>query len=243
MSWALAAGAAIPLGTSIYKGIKGAQQIKASNDILARDPGYQMNQGVLDNAKTVSDFYGNYQLPGYNQDVNNINSTFNGAFTAGKQGATSGADVQDLATRMAYGKNQAFNQLGQQNAQGKQGAFGQYLNAQAAAGQEYVNKNQFENERYQALLKQKAALTQAGAENIYGAIDSGAQIASKLIQTKLDQGKSDDNNGLSSVNSGGTTGAAAYNKWFYPNGSLRFDASGNPIQPVMDKSQPPSFNY
>lgn len=183
MAWVSIAVAAAPI---VYKGIKGISQSSKANGLNPINPGYQMNQGVIDNARTLSDYYGNYQLPGYSQMENGIDNNFQNAFSAGVQGATSGADVMDLATRMAYGKNQAFNQLGVQNAQGKQSALSAYLNANAAAGQEYVNKNAYDRDMYQGQVREKAALTQAGAENTYGAIDQLAGLGAKYGFSQLD---------------------------------------------------------
>lgn len=161
----------VTLAAAGYKTFKGLQQSSEANAMHPTNPGYEMNRGVLSNAKTLSDNYGNYQLPGYSLMKSNIDSNYGSAFHNGVQGATSGGDVLDLATKMAYGKNQALNQLGIQSAQGKQAAFGDYLNGQAAAGQEYQNKNLYDRGQYDAALKQKAALTQAGATNTYGGID------------------------------------------------------------------------
>lgn len=184
MAWIAVAGTVISAAPAVYKAIKGIGQTNAANRMHPVNPGYQMNQGVIDNAKTLSDQYGNYQLPGYSQDVNNINSTGQNEFANGVQGATSGADVLDLAVKTAYAKNQAFNRLGQENAQGKQSMLGAYLDANAAAGQQYVEKNAYDRDQYNAALKQKAALTQAGAENTYGAVDQLAGLASKYTFSK-----------------------------------------------------------
>lgn len=202
------------------------------------NPGYQVNQGVINNAKTLSDEYGNYQLPGMGQRVNTINNTFQGAFDQGKQGATSGADVLDLATRMAYGKNEAFNQLGQENAQGKQSMLGAYLNANAAAGQEYTNKNAYDRDQYNSQLKQKAALTQAGAENTYGAVDQLAGAASKFVFSQAPDSNDTTDGTKSGIGNAGSR--AAYNKYFYPNGTPKFDANGNSVGPVMYQGTPGS---
>lgn len=238
MAWIAVVGAAVSAAPAIYKGIKGISQTNKANGMNPVNPGYQVNQGVINNAKTLSDEYGNYSLPGYSQDVNNINKTFQGAFDQGKQGATSGADVLDLATRMAYGKNEAFNQLGQENAQGKQSMLGAYLSANAAAGQEYTNKNAYDRDQYNAQLKQKAALTQAGAENTYGAIDQLAGAAGKYAFSQAGDG-SDTSDGTK-TGIGNAATRAAYNKYYYPNGTPKFDANGNPIGPVMSQVTPGS---
>lgn len=203
------------------------------------NPGYQMNQGVIDNAKTLSDQYGNYQLPGYSQRAGAINSGFQSAFDTGKQGATSGGDILDLATRMAYGKNQAFNQLGEENSQGKQSMLGAYLDANARAGQEFTNKNAYDRDQYAGQLKEKAALTQAGAENTYGAVDQLAGAAGKFAFSQVGDNADDTTDGKKS-GLGNPAIRKAYNDRYYPNGSPRFDAAGNPIPPVMFQGTPGS---
>lgn len=188
MAWALVAGAAISGGVAAYKGIKGAQQTREANDLARQNPGFRVNQNVIDNAKTLSDYYGNYQLPGYGQLAGNINSSYASAFGNGVKGASSSNDILDLATKMAYGKNQAFNQLGVQNAQGKQSAMDASLNANVAAGQQYQDQNAYDRDQYQQQLRQKAALTQAGAENTYGAIDQIAGAAGKFAFSQAGTG-------------------------------------------------------
>lgn len=218
------------------------QQNKA-NALKPQNPGYQINQGVIDNAKTLSDQYGNYHLPGYSQMSDTINRNYADAFSRGSQGATSSADVLDLATKMAYGKNSGDNQLNVENAQGKQGLLGSYLDANEAAGREYQGANAYDRDMYQQQLKEKAALDQAGATNEFGAFDQIAGAASKGLNATLN-GK--DNDGTDG-SGGGPNGSAVspqqrgiYNKYFYPNGSPRFDANGNPISSDMWQGTPGS---
>lgn len=184
MAWVAVVGITAAVAPSIYKGIKGISQSSKANGLHPVNPGYQVNRGVIDNARTLSDVYGNYQTPGYAAMQGNINTNFQDAFDSGVQGATSGADVLDLATRMAYGKNKALNDLGQQSAAGKQGALGAYLNANAAAGQEYQNQNAYDRDQYNGQLREKAALTQAGEQNTFGAVDQLAGVASKYAFSK-----------------------------------------------------------
>jgi hypothetical protein len=210
MAW-VAIGVASAVAPAIYKGIKGISQSNQANNMHPINPGYRVNQSVIDNARTLSDQYGNYQLPGYSQMAGNINTNFQDAFDSGKQGATSGADIMDLATRVAYGKNQAFNQLGEENAQGKQSLLGSYLNANAAAGQEYQNKNAYDRDQYNAQLKEKAALTQAGAQNEFGAIDQLASVGSKFAFSAAKK------NGTDTIGMDNTNNdqiSDAYKKWF-----------------------------
>lgn len=215
----------------MYKAVKGIGQSNQANAIKPINPGFQMNQGVIDNAKTLSDYYGNYQLPGYSKMLDNINNNYASSFAGGVQGATSGGDVLDLASKMAFGKNTALNQLGVQNAHGKQGALGDYLTANAAAGQQYQDQNAYERDQYDKQVRAKAALTQAGAQNTYGAVDQLAGTAGKMLtgmgetpSTKTTDGSLD------------PQAVAIYNKYLYPNGTPKFDNRGNPIAPDMSGS-------
>lgn len=175
------AGAALGLVPAAFKFFSGRKQIKQGRAINAINPGFQMNTGVIDNARILQDRYTNYQMPGYGQAMNNLQTNFANAYSQGVQGASSGGDVLDLATRLAYGQNQATNNLAMQTAQGRDNALNQYLNANVAAGQEYVNKNIYDRQEYEKRLAEKAALMQSGNENIYGALDQVAQLGSRAL--------------------------------------------------------------
>jgi hypothetical protein len=233
LAWFLVGAAVVSAAPAIYRGIKGISQTNQANALKPADPGFQMNQGVIDNAKTLSDYYGNYNLPGYSKMLDNVNSNYQTSFENGVQGATSGGDVLDLASKMAFGKNQALNNLGVQTAQGKQAALGDYLQANAQAGQQYQDKNSYERDQYDKQVRAKAALTQAGAQNTYGAVDQLAGTAGKLLT-----GMGDSSTDKTTVNGGLDKNASStYNKYFYPNGSPKFDKMGNQLQPDMSSSQ------
>lgn len=178
------AGGVIGLAPSLFKLFSGASQKKQANAINPVNPGYQVNQNIIDNANILKNRYLNYTLPGYGQAQDNINRGYQYAFSKGVQGASSGGDVADLAAKLAYGKNVAQNQLEAQNAQGKEGALMPYIDASAAAGQQYQQKNAYDIDQYNQQLKQKAALTQAGNTNEYNALDSGASVLSSYLNPK-----------------------------------------------------------
>lgn len=190
----LLAAAGISLLPSAFKAVSGIFQSNKAGKLNPIDPGYQVNQNVIDNARILSDRYTNYQIPGYNQALQNINSTGQTAFGNAVQGASSSGDILDAATKIAYGQNQSTNQLAVQNAQGKEGALQDYLGANAAAGQQYVDKNAYDRQKYQQQLQEKAALTQAGAQNTYGALDSASSVATSFLMPQkplfnpMDQG-------------------------------------------------------
>lgn len=178
---AIAAGvAAVP---SIFSAINGIGQRRQARRIRASavDPGYQVNTAVIQNAETLKNRYNNYQLPGYSQALNQIGTNSATAFNNGVQGASSGADVLDLATKIAYGTGQQQNQLAIQNAQGKEGALNDYLAANAAAGQERVSANAYEREKYMQQLQEAAALYNAGDQNINSGITGASSIATSAL--------------------------------------------------------------
>lgn len=181
MAIGTAASIGIGLIPSLFKAFTGARQLRQANQINPSDPGFQMNAGILDNARILGDRAGNYLMPGYQQTLNNINTSTGQAFSQGIQGASSGGDVLDLATKLAYGQTQRLNQLATQNAIGADNALLQSLEANALAGQEYQNKNTYDRDIYQQQLRERAALRQAGNENLYGAIDTAATVGTKIL--------------------------------------------------------------
>jgi hypothetical protein len=122
--WGMIAGAAASAIPSIFGAIRGIGQRRQARRIRANavDPGYEMNSGVMQNADILQNRYNNYTLPGYSMQMDNIGNNAANAFNSGLQGATSGGDVLDLATKIAYGTGQQQNQLVLQNAQGKDAA-------------------------------------------------------------------------------------------------------------------------
>lgn len=174
-------GAGISLIPSIYKGVASIFQKNKANKINPANPGYQMNTAIIDNARVLSEKASNYQMPGYGSAVQNIQGDASTAFNNGVQGASSGGDVLDLATKIAYGSGKRLNDLAAMNAQGAENAQSQALQANAQAGQEYVNKNAYDRDIYQQQLREKAALTQSSNENAYGALDTGANVINSIL--------------------------------------------------------------
>lgn len=177
----LAAG--VSLLPSLFRTITGSSQRNRAAKINPVNPGYQINQAVVDNASNLTNRANNYFIPNYGGVVNDIYSSGATAFNRGIQGATNSGDVLDLATRIAYGQNAAMNNLAAQNAQGAETAYLQGLDAQAAAGRELQQKNAWDREQYMQQLREKAALEQAGTENIYGGLDSAASLGANVLMS------------------------------------------------------------
>lgn len=172
--------ASIPSLFGALTGIGQRRQAKRLREQIV-EPNFQQNQGVLQNRDIQAARFGNYQIPGYNQLMNNINSSAGSAFNQGIQGASSSNDVLDLATRIAYGQGQQQRQLGMQNAMGKENALGDFLNANIQAGQERVNANEWDRQKYMNQLAEAAALYQGGGQNIFNSLAGASTIASSAF--------------------------------------------------------------
>lgn len=191
-----AIGAGASLIPTVYQIFAGASQRRKANRMNPVDPNYQMNTGVLQNREIASNNYGNYQMPGFNRASNRIGATYGATFENGVQGASSGGDVLDLASKMAYGQSQALSDLEVNNAQGKQQALGQFMDANALAGQEQVNSNAYDRQRYQGQLNEKAALLGAANQNVYSGIDSIGSVAGSYLNPKRFMSTTDSGQGL-----------------------------------------------
>jgi hypothetical protein len=176
------AGAALAAIPSIFGAVRGIGQRRQAKRIRANavDPGYELNSGVMQNADILKNRYNNYSLPGYSMQMNRIGTNAATAFDAGSRGASSGGDILDLATKIAYGTGQQQNDLVMQNAQGKEDALGGFLNANAAAGQERQNANAYEREQYMNKLQEAAALYGASDQNLNNASIGLGSIGSTL---------------------------------------------------------------
>lgn len=178
---AVAAGAAaLP---SIFGAIRGVGQRRQAKRIRANavDPGYEQNSAVLQNKDILENRYNNYNLPGYSMQMNNLGTNAATAFNSGMRGASSGGDVLDLATKIAYGTGQQQNQLMVQNAQGKEAALGGFLDANVAAGQERQNSNAYDRQQYMQKLEEAASLYGASDQNINNAITGVSSIGTSLL--------------------------------------------------------------
>lgn len=177
-------GAGIGLIPSIFKAVSGFKQLNEAGKINPINPGFQINSQVVDNARVLGNRAGNYQMAGYGNAVNQIGTSTANAFAQGSQGASSGGDVLDLATKLAYGQQSQLNNLAVQNAQGADEALVQSLNANAQAGQQYQDKNAYDRGLYDQELRRKAALQQAGSENLYGALDTAATVGTTFLNPR-----------------------------------------------------------
>lgn len=174
-------GAGAGLGLAGVKYLLGSAQRKAANAIHPFNPGYQVNQEVIDNSRILGDRYGNYQLPGYGQLMDNLKGNFNQSIENANRGATSSADVLDAANKSNATLGQQQEQLAVQNAQGKDSALTQYLAAKAQAGQEMQNKNEYDRNEYEKQVQLKNGLNNNATANQYGAADQAGKLVSSIF--------------------------------------------------------------
>ncbi len=224
MAWVAVGVGGLSLGSSAFKYFKGKSQQKRANELRenAQDPGFQVNQALIDNANFLRDRYSNYVMPGYQQALNNINQAGATSFDRGVQGASSSGDVLSLASQIAYGQGQAQNQLALQNTQSKEGALGQYLNANAAAGQQYQDQNAYDRQRYQEQLGEAAGLYNAGATNEGNAVNEFGSTLGQFIGSGV-LGSSGGKSSSAITGRAGSVGVQANNTL------PQYDLNGNPI--------------
>lgn len=177
-------GAGVGLGLGGIKYLLGNAQRKAANAIHPFNPGYQMNQEVLDNARILGDRYGNYQLPGYNNLLDNLKGSYNQTVENATKGASSSADVLDAVNKAHATMGQQQQQLATENAQGKENALMQYLQAKAAAGEEMQNKNEYDRNEYEKQMNLKYGLQNNATANQYGAADQAGKLVSSIFANR-----------------------------------------------------------
>lgn len=181
MALPILASAGISLLPSLFKGISSIIQRNRASQINPSDPNYEMNKGVIDNARQLQERASNYTIPNYQRSMNDIGSTYSSAFSRGVQGASSGGDVLDLATKIAYGQASAQNDLNARNAVGRENAYLQSLQANAQAGQQYQDKNAYDREMYQQQLRERAGFIQSSNENAYDLINDASVAGLTLL--------------------------------------------------------------
>lgn len=179
--WGTAIGAAAGLGLAGVKYLLGAGQRKAAAAIHPYNPGYQMNNEVIDNARIAGDTYSNYQLPGYSQLLDNLKGSYNTSIMGAERGGTSSTDVLDAANKANATQGQQLESLAVQNAGGKQNSLTAYLAAKAAAGAEYQDKNTYDRNEYEKQLQLKNGLNNNATANMYGAADQAGKLVSSIF--------------------------------------------------------------
>lgn len=145
------AAAATSFAPSIFKFFAGRSQVRQANRINPVNPGFVANPAFANNERILRERSNNYVMPGYGNAMNNIVTNGATAFSNGVEGATSGADVLDLASKINYGTGQNLNELAQTNATGANDALNQYMQASVMSGNELVRKNTFKRRQFLSL--------------------------------------------------------------------------------------------
>ena len=168
---AAAAIGGLALGT--YNAVNGANQsakaerLAKSNIFTPEEMPYEVGLGTDLAARNYTN-----GMPGSAQARSDIQRTAATGFYRGQQGATSGADIQDLATRIGYGTNLANNQLGAREQEYKANALGQYESAlgnQAQWQSKLYNNNTLQP--YLRTANLASSMYGAGQQNLYSGID------------------------------------------------------------------------
>lgn len=182
--WGTVIGAGVG---AVYGGAKyllGSAQRKAANALHPIDPGYQLNNEVIDSARILGDQYADYQMPGEQAAVNNIEGNTAAGFVRAQQGATSGADLLDAANKGAYVQGQELQGVANQSAAGKASMLTQYLAAKAAAGAEYQSKNAYDREKYAQQMQLKNQLNNNATANQFSAADQSGKLIAAIFASK-----------------------------------------------------------
>lgn len=183
MSFAITSGAVglIGAGAQIYSGIK---QKKRANNIRssAVDPGIQRDYSLDRVTNTLFQNYSNWNLPGYNNYVSQIQSNQASANNMAMLGATSSADVLNSITSNQAQTDRSLAELALQSASGRERALMEYLQSVRAQGQDQIRVNQMELGRYDRTLNEAAALEGAGTQNIWGGVQEGMVSVGALAQ-------------------------------------------------------------
>lgn len=173
MTFVLAASAAVSGGLGIYKAIKGANQaseakrLAKQNIFTPEEMPYEVGLGTDLAARNYTN-----GMPGMANALNNVNRNAATSFYRGQQGATSGGDILDLASRIGQNTNLATNQLGENEANYKANALGGYENA--LGNQANWRSKLYQNNVLQPYIRTAnlaASMYGAGQQNLYSGLD------------------------------------------------------------------------
>lgn len=148
----------------------------------AVDPGVQQNYGLARASEILGDNYSNYNLPGLSRFQEQLSTNSATAMDRIREGATSSEDLLSGAARVQSIENQSAGSLYAQEAQGKTAALDRYLNSVTAVGADQVRVNNVQLDRYDALLREAAAMGGASTQNLNNGIQDILMSAAPLIQ-------------------------------------------------------------
>lgn len=170
---------------------KEAEKIRNS----AVDPGIQRNYGLQRTSEILADNYSNYNLPGLTRYQEQITSGGATAMDRIRQGATSSEDLLAGASRVQGVENDALGGLYTQQAQGKLSALDSYLQSMNRVGDDQVRVNNVQLDRYDAVLREAAALGGASTRNLNNGIQDILTSIGPMIQNFAPQSSIDPSTG------------------------------------------------
>lgn len=191
MSFAATAAAVVGAGVTIYSGSKQRKAAKKARE-RAIDPGIQPNYALDRVANTLFQNYSNYQLPGKSKLMDDLYASQATSNNSAINAATSSSDVLNLITQNQAITDASISNIGVAEASGKEQALMRYLDAVQRQGQDQIRMNDQKLGRYDAQLREAAALEGAGIQNqnqgIQDALTASAAIAGNFMpRSSVDQ--------------------------------------------------------
>lgn len=170
------AASAIPGIAKLFGGgsqVREAKKLAASNTFTP----YQTPEQILEATQLAENEFRN-GMPGMTSALSNLGGSSAAAFDRGLSGATSGADVLNLATNINANENQGLNALNDQALNYRNTSLGNYSNALGTeagyADKEYqINKL----DPYNRKANLAASMYGAGKTNQFSGLDSLATSA------------------------------------------------------------------
>lgn len=172
-----AIGAGIGVISSGYNIIKGSQQNKAANAINPTYKNYETSPYAGQQLAAAQQLY-NGRMAGAADEARNIAAAQANVNAAAQRNASSGSQALALASAAQGQANNAYNQLGIQEAQNKQNMVQNLNQAYAANINEGDKVYQSQLNKYQLDLNRQAQLAGAGASNVSSGING---IGSSLL--------------------------------------------------------------
>jgi hypothetical protein len=219
-----AAGAVSSLIGGIFKGIQGHKQQKMANAIHPVNAVYHVSPYAQNQLSTVQQMM-NGRMAGASNEEQNIYGNMANSIGAADRNSTSGAQSLAMLAGLQGNTNQAFSQLGQQEAMNKQNMLGQLYYANQGMTQENQNVYFDQLRNYNNDLNSKNALQNAAWNNKGGMIDS---FQNALVQAG--------NMGQNGAFSGGG-GGSSQSSFIRGNLSTGVPQVGNYANPFMMNSQ------
>lgn len=166
-----AASAAASLIGGIFKGIQGHKQQKMADAIHPVNAVYKVSPYAKNQLSTVQQMM-NGRMAGASNEEQNIAGNFANSMAGVERNSTNGSQSLAMLAGLQGNANQAYNQLGTQEAMNKQNMLGYLSSANQGMTQENQNVYNDQLRNYNNDLNAKNALQSAAWTNKGGMIDS-----------------------------------------------------------------------